>query len=607
MVELTFKVSIQQADASAPLLERELSGSVEFGRQNHLESAPFTLQSDSGVHRIVIAPIVDTSIPRHWFKVELAGAKLCKITNISARSPVRIDDREYLEGGTSRTYELPVVVPIAGGEIHISTGDGEDADLEGLPERTMAPTPKSRLQMPRKVAFSDSMQTPERLLQWLQTVLGLLQSAASTTDFFRIAAKALVDLMGMDSGRVLRFEKGEWTVQAAEAGPESWKPSQNVLKRVLQEKRTYRHAPGTTMATMQSVSGSMAGVSMAVVAPILNPQEEVIGVLYGERRSTPSHMISPLDAKLVEVLAWGVATGLARIEQETKAIQTRSRMEQFFTPQIARHLEENEGLLIGRTSEITVLFADIRKFSTISHNLGPARTMELINSVLHALCECVLDEGGVLVDFGGDDLMAMWGAPVEQPDHADRACRAALAMLQRVPRLNDLWRAEIAEPIEIGVGVNSGQARVGNVGSPQKFKYGPLGSVVNLASRVQGLTKYFQTSPLMTETTRALLKKPLACRRLAQVRVLNIPAPIVLYELASGESESWLHLKKQYEDASAAYERQDFAAAMGLIGGLITHPLYRRDGPSLVLMQRAAKHLIEKPAEFSPVLEMTTK
>jgi len=494
-----------------------------------------------------------------------------------------------------------------GAEIRISTASEKDSNLEGLPERTMAPTPKSRLQLPRKVVFSEMMQSPDRLLQWLQTILGLLQSAASSTEFFRIAAKSLVDLMGMDTGRVLLFEKGEWTVQAAEAGPDNWKPSQNVLKRVLQEKRTYRHAPGTTMSSMQSVTGSMAGVSMAVVAPILNPQENVIGVLYGERRSTPQHIITPLDAKLVEVLAWGVATGLARIEQEAKAIQTRFRMEQFFTPQIARHLEANEDLLIGRSSEITVLFADIRKFSTISHNLGPARTMELINSVLGSLCECVLNEGGVLVDFGGDDLMAMWGAPVEQPDHADRACRAALAMLQAVPKLNDIWMKEIAEPIEIGVGVNSGSARVGNVGSPQKFKYGPLGSVVNLASRVQGLTKYFQARPLITETTRSLLKQPQPCRRLAQVRVLNIPDPIILYELAGAETEAWLHLKKQYEEALGAFERQDFAASMGLIGGLITHPLYRQDGPSLVLMQRAAKYLIEKPSEFSPVVEMTTK
>jgi adenylate cyclase len=219
----------------------------------------------------------------------------------------------------------------------------------------------------------------------------------------------------------------------------------------------------------------------------------------------------------------------------------------------------------------------------------------------------VLEEGGVLVDCGGDDLMAMWGAPVPQADHADRACRAGLAMLQRAPKLNEIWQKELDGPIEIGVGINSGPAQVGNVGSPQKFKYGPLGSVVNLASRVQGLTKYFQTYPIITEQTRSLLKTPRPQRRLAQVRVVNIPEPVTLYELPMVETERWLFLKKQYEEALAAFDRQDFPAAMGLIGGLIISPQYRNDGPSLVLMQRAAKFLIEKPVEFSPVLEMLSK
>jgi adenylate cyclase len=607
MADLTFKVAIQQPGGAAPLLERDLSGLVEFGRQNHLEPPPYCHQNESGVQRVIIAPIIDTSIPRRWFSAELTAPKLCKITNISPRSPVRVDDREYLEGGQSRSFELPIVIPVGALELRLTGAAGDDAEVEGLPERTLAPSPSGRHLLPRKVSFSDNAQSPERLLQWLQAMLGVLQSAASSTDFFRIAAKSLVNLMGMDSGRVLLHDKGAWTVQAAEAGPGAWKPSQNLLKRVLQEKRTFRHAPGGSLSGPQSVESSMSGISMAVVSPILNPQEEVIGVLYGERRSSPSQMVTPLDAKLVEVLAWGVATGLARIEQESKAIQTRTRMEQFFTPQIARHLEENSELLVGRMCEITVLFADIRRFSTITHNLGPERTMELINAVLDTLCERVLAEDGVLVDFAGDDLMAMFGAPVPQADHADRACRAGMAMIQSLPKLNETWQKEIAAPIDVGVGINSGVARVGNVGSSKKFKYGPLGNVVNVASRVQGLTKYFQTALLITEQTRALLKAPRANRRLAQVRVVNIPEPVTLFELPAAENERWLHLKKQYEEAAAAFDRHDFPATMGLIGGLLINPQYRNDGPSLVLMQRAAKYLIEKPVEFSPVLEMTSK
>jgi class 3 adenylate cyclase len=98
--------------------------------------------------------------------------------------------------------------------------------------------------------------------------------------------------------------------------------------------------------------------------------------------------------------------------------------------------------------------------------------------------------------------MAMWGAPKDQPDHAERAARAALAMLAAVPELNARWQAELGEPLDLGIGLNSGPAQVGNTGSRYKFKYGPLGNTVNLASRVQGLTKYVKCRLLVTAATR---------------------------------------------------------------------------------------------------------
>src|SRR5207248_3044278 len=109
------------------------------------------------------------------------------------------------------------------------------------------------------------------------------------------------------------------------------------------------------------------------------------------------------------------------------------------------------------------------------------------------LCEIVLDHEGVVVDQIGDELMVMWGAPEVQPNHAVLACRAALAMFECLPSLNERWLSIIGEPIKLGIGINSGIAQVGNVGSKIKFKYGALGNTVNLASRVQGATKHVKT------------------------------------------------------------------------------------------------------------------
>src|SRR5437762_9902858 len=127
--------------------------------------------------------------------------------------------------------------------------------------------------------------------------------------------------------------------------------------------------------------------------------------------------------------------------------------------------------------------------------------------------------------------MALWGAPDDQPEHARRACQAALAMFESLPQMNERWQPTLQEPLALGIGVNSGSAQVGNVGSRIKFKYGALGNTVNLASRVQGATKHMKAGLLITEATRALLDDGYATRRLCQVRVVNIEQPVTLFEL----------------------------------------------------------------------------
>jgi adenylate cyclase len=126
----------------------------------------------------------------------------------------------------------------------------------------------------------------------------------------------------------------------------------------------------------------------------------------------------------------------------------------------------------------------------------------------------------------GDELIAMWGAPVDQPDHATLSARAAVDMLAAVPRINERWAATLGETMDLGIGINSGVARVGNTGSRHKFKYGPLGNTVNLASRVQGATKYVRSRILVTDATRSRMGSGFASRRVCQVRVVNIAEPV---------------------------------------------------------------------------------
>src|SRR5262249_37991849 len=154
---------------------------------------------------------------------------------------------------------------------------------------------------------------------------------------------------------------------------------------------------------------------------------------------------------------------------------------------------------------------------------------------------------GVLVDYIGDELMAMWGAPEQQPDHARQACRAAIDMIEQMPALNERWSGVLHERFDLGIGISSGPVRAGNMGSNKKFKYGPLGTTVNLASRVQGATKYFKSRVIVTGATADALGEDFLMRRVADVRVVNIEQPVRLYELPCGNFPNAPEICHDYE------------------------------------------------------------
>jgi sigma-B regulation protein RsbU (phosphoserine phosphatase) len=176
--------------------------------------------------------------------------------------------------------------------------------------------------------MATSGMTTESLIRWFQTATDLLQTAAVSRDFFERAAGALVDLVGLDAGRVLLLDGGRWRVQAVRRAPslisEDWQPSRQVLAKILEEKRTVWQVPSTS-------TGSLSDVDTLVAAPILNRRGEVIGVLYGTRAlgsrgPRPADPITRLEAMLAELLAGGVATGLARLEQEEAALAGQKKL-----------------------------------------------------------------------------------------------------------------------------------------------------------------------------------------------------------------------------------------------------------------------------------------
>lgn len=300
---------------------------------------------------------------------------------------------------------------------------------------------------------------------------------------------------------------------------------------------------------------------------------------------------------------------MARLNASLEKKRLREKVfEQHFTPELARELARNPDpmKMKARQAEVSLLFCDIRGFSTISERLGPSQTVDWLSGVMGEFSTIVIDHGGVLVDYTGDELLAMWGAPNEQPDHASLACRAGREILDSLERLNAHWRDLVGAETAVGIGVNTGEALVGNIGTHRKFKYGPLGTCVNVASRVQGATKYFGNSLLLTGETASRLDPTHRTRRLGRVQVQNIAAPIELHELELwGGAEDWHLWAGHYEAALSLFEQEKYSEAFTELGKVLA--ITPADGPSLLLSARIAECRARPSDRFSPVWKLPGK
>jgi adenylate cyclase len=577
---------------------------VEFGRLDPTldgEATPFQSTPRADGSRIVIAPAQEPGVSRRQAVLERNRL----LRNLSESISMRLAGGRVLEPGGSEPIGSSSefrVGPISIEIVEAPSNPGEPFIAAHGPPTPPPPTPTWFA--PGATAGSMKRAAPDMqsIITWWKRVISLLQSASSTTDFFQKAADALVELVGLDLGAVYLKAQDGWKPMAL-APPKRPKtsPSSNILGRVF--------ATGETVwkRGVQSVDArsSLAELEAYVAAPIQDGSGVCHGVLYGHRSGDPDRgcEISDLEVSLVETLACGVAAGLARITHEEAAIRQRVTFSQFFSPDLARRIEKQPDLLGGRDADVSVLFCDIQGFSTVSETLGAAQTMDWIGDVLSELSDCVLASGGVLVDYIGDELMAMWGAPQDQPDHAMRACTAARAMLGCLPKLDRRWLPVIGHRTRLSIGINSGMARVGNTGSTRKFKYGPLGNPVNIASRVRGATKYLKVNSLITGQTRRSLSGSIAARRVATVQLVNIAQPIELHELVLESDPS--DFFSRYEEALEAFESGDFAKTTRILGSVLD--VRPGDGPSLVLLSRAVEALLSPPADFSPVWQLSAK
>ncbi|MFA5127394.1 MAG: adenylate/guanylate cyclase domain-containing protein [Patescibacteria group bacterium] len=183
----------------------------------------------------------------------------------------------------------------------------------------------------------------------------------------------------------------------------------------------------------------------------------------------------------------------------------------------------------GEEKTLTVFFSDIRGFTTLSEGTTPIKLVEILNRYFSAMTEEVLSHKGVLDKYIGDAIMAFWGAPINDAEHAEHAMSAAVTMLKKLKKLNEEFAKENLAPINIGIGLYSGPAVVGNMGSELRLNYTAMGDTVNVASRLEGLNKEFKTQIIVGESTKNLIKTAYNWRSLGSVQVKGRNEPVSIY------------------------------------------------------------------------------
>jgi len=256
------------------------------------------------------------------------------------------------------------------------------------------------------------------------------------------------------------------------------------------------------------------------------------------------------------ILTYIVIAVVFYVTEKKVKTQIVEAFKKYVSPEVVGEIMKQPGKLKlgGSRKQMTILFSDIRSFTSISEKMTPEELVAMLNEYFTEMADVIMENRGLVDKFIGDAIMALWGVPLPEKEHAKLACESALQMREKVKN----------HKFEIGIGLNTGEAVVGNIGSENRFDYTAIGDAVNLGSRIEGLTKQYGVQILISESTHSLVDKDFVTRKIDLVAVKGKKKPVWVYELICRKDEKYdADVIENYEKGLHFYLKKDWGKAIG--------------------------------------------
>ncbi len=288
------------------------------------------------------------------------------------------------------------------------------------------------------------------------------------------------------------------------------------------------------------------------------------------------------------------------IEERKEKSFIKNAFGQYLSPKVIDKLVEDPSALAlgGEKREMTAFFSDVQGFSTISESLTPDELVQLLNEYLTEMCNIIADFDGTIDKFEGDAIIAFWGAPLNQANHATLACLACIEMQKRLLDLRKKWAEEGKPQLLVRMGVNSGPMVVGNMGSQSRMDYTIMGDSVNLAARLEGANKFYKTYTMISEFTFQQAKNDIEAREVDTIRVVGRNEAIKVFEILGNKgkvTEERAKAMESYYRGLALYKQQKFKEAAEVFESVLE--MAPMDGPSQTYVNRCYDYIENPPGD----------